>query len=115
MRILSWSVGLALALVIVLFAISNRQWVDLGLWPLEGKLALPLFVPVLVCAFLGLLVGAFIAWLSAGHWRRLARQGSHRTRELELRIRTLEERRIAAEAAPRISPPALRQISGGRL
>ena len=118
MRILSWSVGIVLGLIIVLFALSNRQPVDLGLWPLEGRLALPVFAPVLACAFVTFILGGIVAWLSGSSWRRIARRRGRRIQDLEQRVRTLEERLnapAAAAADPRPQqPPALRQIPGGR-
>ena len=113
MRILSSSIGIVLGLAIILFALSNRQPVDLGFWPLDGRISLPLFAPVLVCAFVAFFVGGVVAWMSGSRWRRTARRRGRRIQELELRIRSLEER-LSTAAAARTPPPALRQIPGGR-
>ena len=112
MRILSWSIGIVLALAIVLFALSNRQPVELGLWPVEGRIAAPLFVPVLAFAFVAFVLGGLVTWLSATPWRRVARRRGRRIRELEQRIRALEGRLEAASSRP--PAPVLRQIPGGR-
>lgn len=114
MRIVTWSIGIVVGLVFILFAVSNRQIVELGLWPLEGRIAVPLFLPILACAFSTFVLGGVIAWVSGSRWRRLARRRGRHVEELELRLRTLRERPAPSPAAVQPGPPALRQISGGR-
>ena len=131
MRILSWAIGLVLALVIILFAVSNRQVVELALWPLQGTVPVRLFIPILAFSFLAFLLGGFIAWLSNSSWRRLARRCGRQVDELEHRLRATQERLDAAKAPlPHGRPgvpahnvtalptstanPALRQVSGAR-
>ena len=115
MRILSWSIGIVLGLAIILFALSNRQPVDLGFWPLDARVSLPLFAPVLACAFVAFFLGGIVAWVSGSRWRRTARRRGRRIQELELRIRSLEERLSSPTTlVSRPNPPALRQIPGGR-
>ena len=114
MRILSGSVAIVLALVVILFAVSNRQPVELGLWPLDGRIVVPLFVPVLVCGFATFVIGGVVSWISGSRWRRLARRRGHRVQELEARLRQAEERPAATDSIPRRQAPALRQIPGGR-
>ena len=116
MKIISSSIFLVLAVVIVLFAISNRGPVELAIWPLEDTIVLPLFVPVLVCAALALLVGIAMGWASGAPARRLSRRRGARVAELEDRIKVLEARHetAAQPTAVRTNPPALRQIPGGR-
>lgn len=116
MRIVTGSIAIVLGLIIVLFALSNRESAEWAFWPLAGTLSLPLFLPVLACAFVALLAGGLIAWASGARWRRLARSRGRRVQALEERVRELEERaRAEAEPTPPArTPPALRQIPGGR-
>ena len=62
MRLLNWIGGLILAAIVVTFALSNRQIVQIGLWPLIEGLELPLYLAVL----LPLLIGMLLGWLGAG-------------------------------------------------
>lgn len=116
MRIVTGSIAIVLGLIIVLFALSNRELADWAFWPLAGTLSLPLFLPVLVCAFVTLLAGGLVAWASGARWRRLARSRGRRVQALEEQVRALEERaRMQAEPAPPTrTQPVLRQIPGGR-
>ena len=70
MRFLSWIAGLILAAIVVVFALSNRQIVLIGLWPFVEGLAMPLYLAVL----LPLLAGLVLGWLLAG-LRALGRRG----------------------------------------
>ena len=60
-RIAFWLIGLPLAIVAVLFAISNRTPVVFELWPLPFELEAPRFLPVLAAALIVLPVFALIA------------------------------------------------------
>ena len=71
------SVGLIILLVILLaavfFSMANREVVDLGLWPLDIRIGVPLFAPVLGGFVLGFLVGWMGCWLKDRHVRRQLR------------------------------------------
>ena len=72
MRILSWIASLLLAAIVITFALSNRQAVLIGLWPLtagdDDKVALPVYLALMLPFIFGLLLG----WLLAGlrFWRK---------------------------------------------
>ncbi len=57
--------ALPFAAVIVVFALSNRETVLLGFWPLVNGLAVPLFLALLGAGLGGLLLGLLI-----GRFRR---------------------------------------------
>jgi uncharacterized integral membrane protein len=59
-----WLVFLPVATLVVLFALSNRDVVEMRLWPFDVAWAAPLAVAVLVPAALAFLLGAAIVWLS---------------------------------------------------
>ena len=99
MRLLFWLVVLLLAAVLGLFAASNRAVVTLGLWPLPGLVAAPLYLAILMALLTGFVTGAGAAWLG-GHRRR---QVSRRRRR---RIAALERELTATQAAlPAAEPP----------
>ena len=63
-RLLAWLVTVPLLILLVLFAVSNRQPVDLALWPLPVGAAVPLYLLVLGAAFMCLILGLLIGWAS---------------------------------------------------
>jgi uncharacterized integral membrane protein len=69
MRYLNWIVGLLVAAIVVDFALSNRETVLVGFWPLIDGLALPVYLALLLPLLLGLALG----WLAAG-WRSFRRR-----------------------------------------
>ncbi len=86
-------------LVLILFALSNRAPVSLGLWPTGLSLQAPLSLVVLGAAALGFLVGGIIVRLSELRHRRRARRA-------EARVRRLEEELAATRSAPLAIPSA---------
>ena len=73
MRRLGWIVSIPVIIVVALFAVNNRQSVDLELWPLPWALPpIPLFVLTLGAILFGFLFGCLVMWLTgAKHRRRL--------------------------------------------
>ena len=69
MRFLNWIAGLLVAAIVVDFALSNRETVLIGFWPLIDGLALPVYLALLLPLLLGLALG----WLVAG-WRNFRRR-----------------------------------------
>lgn len=76
------AVGLIVLLVILLaavfFSMANREIAQLGLWPLDIRVGVPLFLPILGGVALGFLVGWAGCWLKDRHVRRQLR-GALRT------------------------------------
>lgn len=90
MKLLSWIIGLPVAVVAVVFAVNNRQAVTLDLWPLPWTLDLPLFLMALLPLALGLVVGGSIAWLAGASARGQARGEARRAARLENRLKATE-------------------------
>lgn len=87
-----WWIALALiALVLILFAVSNREAVSVALWPLPAVLQLPLYLVVLGTLVVGFFAGQFVTWVGGWHWRREARRSRERIAMLE---RELEAERL---------------------
>jgi uncharacterized integral membrane protein len=78
MRRFTWIISLPITIVIVLFAVMNRELVTLNLWPLPWDLAAPLYLLTLGCILFGFLVGLLVMWLSHGSSRRRARELARR-------------------------------------
>lgn len=93
MRRLRFLLTIPLTAVIVLFAVFNRQDVDLVLWPFSTVVRLPVFLLALGTAGIGLVIGAFLLWIPLLRWR-------HRANANQRRIAELEEDLKAARALP---------------
>lgn len=76
-------IGLPVAVAIVLFAVSNRHFVDIGLWPLSGGVAMPVYLVTLLALLIGFIAGALAMWLSAGRVRRRARRAERTVKTLD--------------------------------
>lgn len=97
MRYISWIITLPIAVLAVLFAISNTETVELRLWPLEGSLSTFGFLAVYVGLVVGFLLGGFVAWLSGARSRRRARRQAAQLAVLTDEVRRHRERQAAAE------------------
>ncbi len=92
LRLLRVLAGLTGLVVVVLFAIANRQPVEVGFWPFPVTVDLPLYGVLLV----GLVIGVFLTALVASVEILRLRLRCHR---LERRVRGFEyQARIRAEA-----------------
>jgi uncharacterized integral membrane protein len=96
MKLIHWLVTAPLALILILFAVSNRTDVTLYFWPLPVALNAPLWLVVLVALLIGFLIGELIAWINGHHWRRQARQKSRRIEELERQLAAQQPAKDAA-------------------
>ncbi|HEY5208462.1 MAG TPA: LapA family protein [Stellaceae bacterium] len=73
MRFVYWFITALIALVVVVFAVSNRAAVGLSFFPLPAEIQAPLYLVVIVALVVGFLVGALTAWINGGKRRREAR------------------------------------------
>ena len=80
MRFLTHIVTLAIAVIVVWFAIANRHQVDLTFDPLPLSLSLPFYLPVLAGVLLGLVAGGVISWRT-GRTRRARLRVAERERD----------------------------------
>lgn len=108
MKRLSLVITVPLIIVLVVFAIDNRQTVELNLWPF-ATVTTRLFLLALGMLAVGMLAGALWLWVPLARWRLRAR--SHERRAVELEAALAENRAMVAElrAAPRadsmLAPP----------
>jgi lipopolysaccharide assembly protein A len=92
-------IGLPLLLLLVLFALSNRQPVSLHAWPTDYTATLPLSLAVLGGMAIAFLAGGLLVWVSALVQRRRARQAERTVQLLEAQVQELKAR--LAETQPR--------------
>ncbi|MFT8243305.1 LapA family protein [Roseomonas sp. BN140053] len=93
-----WVLIAPLLVVLVIFALSNTQPVDVGFWPFDLTWQTPLSVAVLSVSALAFLVGAVVAWASGMPQRRRARDLSNASRLLQAEVEQL--RAEAAKPVP---------------
>ena len=84
--------ALPLLLLLVLFALSNRQNVDLGLWPTNFALQAPLSLTILLAMGLAFLLGGLLVWLGSFGLRRRARRAEAALHLLESEVEQLRAR-----------------------
>lgn len=92
-----WVLFVPLLVLLVLFALSNMQEVELRLWPFDLAWLAPLSVAVLMLSALGFLLGAAMTWAAHLPARRRARQLEQAAKLLEAELATYKARE--AEAA----------------
>jgi uncharacterized integral membrane protein len=104
-----------LAIIIVAFAVANRQAVTVSFDPTSSTnpayaLPMPLFVLIFIVLILGVIVGGVAAWVKQSPWRRTARKLDVDIRELQEELAAFRRHFNAvsppAQAEP-ASPPAI--------
>jgi uncharacterized integral membrane protein len=104
-KIVSALILVPLAIVIMTFAVANRQVVIVSLDPFDQAhpavaIALPLFALILALIIAGVVVGGVAAWLKQSKWRRAARRAEHEARELRAEVDALRRGDTAEPPAP---------------
>jgi len=114
-KIVAAVILIPLAIVIVAFAVANRQLVTLSLDPFSAErpassLSLPLFVLIIGLLILGVVIGGVATWLNHGRWRRAARRFEREVRALRGEIAALRRTPNGGAEAPEAttSPERLR-------
>tara|TARA_R110002012_G_scaffold123657_1_gene274214 strand:- start:46 stop:387 length:342 start_codon:yes stop_codon:yes gene_type:complete len=82
-KILGLLIGLPVAVVIILFAVSNRHGVEVGFWPLPITVEVPAYFLGLCTMMFGFVLGVVATWFSGGETRRRARLAEGKARRLE--------------------------------
>ena len=112
-KIVTAIIVIPLAVVIIAFAIANRQIVTVSFDPFSvtepaAVVALPLFALIILLLIIGVLLGGAAAWLRQSRWRSTARRLEREVADLRAKVDALEvggradhgpERRQSAAAA----------------
>ena len=111
-RIVAAIILVPLAIIIVAFAVANRQSVTVSFDPFSAEapaasLSLPLFALVIGLLIAGVVIGGVASWLRQGRWRGAARRFE---RELQVLRGKLSAYEAMADSAGGIAgatePPA---------
>ena len=90
-RFVTTLVLVPLAIVLIAFAVANRQIVVVSLDPFDQanpalSVSLPLFWLVLIVIIAAVIVGGIAAWLRQAKWRRAARVAQEQVQALQAQI-----------------------------
>ncbi|MDE2446388.1 MAG: LapA family protein [Alphaproteobacteria bacterium] len=92
-HIFRWVIGIPITLLVVAFAVANRQWTTLSLDPFATEspvlsISMPLWLLFIFGVFVGILVGWGFCWLAQGKHRKLARERGREIARLQSEIET---------------------------
>jgi uncharacterized integral membrane protein len=119
-KFITAAILIPLTLVILAFALANREIVTLSFDPFDAAnpafaAKLPLFILIFGLVILGVVIGGVASWRRQSKWRRAARRLDSDVRDLHAENVALRRRLAEAEpahAAPvshvRAAPPSLR-------
>jgi uncharacterized integral membrane protein len=114
-KFLAIAVLVPLAIIIVMFAVANREIITVSFDPFDSvhpalALKMPLFILIFVLVAVGVVVGGIAAWLKQHKWRMRARRAEAEARDLRVRLDSGESRRnlpaVVEASQPFIVPPA---------
>ena len=83
MRVLNTILAIVVAVLVVLFAVSNRTPVVVEIWPFPYQLELGLYALILLAVFIGFAAGMITSWLSGGRRRRELKALRKEARDLQ--------------------------------
>ena len=113
-RIITAIIVIPLLIVVVGFAVANRQGVTVSFDPFSSAepayaVTLPLFVIIFVLLILGVIIGGAAAWMRQSAWRRSARRLDAQVRDLHGEVEAIRANPAAAqdrrEQPPLVLPP----------
>jgi lipopolysaccharide assembly protein A len=110
-RIVYRVIILAGAILLILFAVSNRETVSLELWPLPFLVDLPLYLLFFLTLLVGAVLGAFAARIAGRSTRRELRRRRRRIEGLERELAATHSQLENPEQPIKTMLPANRQRS----
>ena len=104
-KIVAAVILIPLAIVIIAFAVANRQIVTVSLDPFSSEhpassLTLPLFALIIVLLIVGVVIGGVAAWLRQAKWRRVARRLEREAEELRGEVASLKRSSAIVASVP---------------
>lgn len=91
MSLIRGILGFVLAAAIALFAIYNRQPVDVTFSPIHDPLSIPLYLIALGLMGAGFLLGGTFVWFTQGRVRKTKRQQKKQIKALEKELKAVNE------------------------
>jgi hypothetical protein len=102
-RILNWIVWVPVTILVIGFAVANRQWIDVSLDPFDAvdpavAIGMPLWALLFCGLFLGAVAGWLVCWFGQGKWRKSSRDSLGELRRAHEEIAVLK--RDSAQRLP---------------
>jgi uncharacterized integral membrane protein len=103
-KIVTALIVVPLAVIIIAFAVANRQMVTVSFDPTSSTnpayaATVPLFVLIFIVIIVGVVIGGAAAWLRQSPWRRTARKLDADVRALHDELEVIR-RRFGTQAPP---------------
>jgi uncharacterized integral membrane protein len=90
LRLINSIIAAIVALLVILFAVSNREQVAVGVWPFPYQLTTSLYAVILLALLLGFICGAVGMWMAGRRKRQELRRLRRQTRDLEQSLARLQ-------------------------
>ena len=84
--VLRWSIAIPFLVVMVVFALSNRDPVSLSLFPTDISVEMPLSLAILAGMGIGFFLGGFRVWTASFRHRRAASKAEETIRLMETKL-----------------------------
>ena len=94
-RTLKLWLAFALTALLILFAIVNREFIEISLFPMPYVLELPKFLIAIICFGAGLMVGGILMSRKTSRVRRNYKHEQKRTAALENEVKSLHHEQLA--------------------
>ena len=117
-KLVFWLVLVPLAIIILMFAVANREIVTVSFDPFSttqpaASITVPLFALIFILVTLGVIIGGIASWLRQSEYRRAVRQRDLDVDSLRRQIETLNERLADHPASGNAARLGYRPPSGG--
>lgn len=99
MKAIRLAVLIVLLVVVIAFAVANREAVNINFYPLPFVWRTASFLPILGAFAAGILIGGFYYWIAASRWRWRARNDERRIERLEQKLSDMVAADTPAEAS----------------
>lgn len=103
-------IGLAFAVLFAIFAVANRQSVDIVWHPVLPPVSLPLYIVALGLLAIGFILGGFMAWLKSIPVRVQKTVQTRKIKKLEKELGAAKEKETKESLVSKLPPaePAIR-------
>jgi uncharacterized integral membrane protein len=112
-KIVTALIVIPLAIVIIAFAVANRQAVTVSFDPFSSDqpaafVTRPLYQVVITVLIIGVVIGGFASWLGRGGWRRTVRRLEREAHELRTKLAAHEAQANEPSIVPTAGEPPQR-------